>query len=88
MNTSNYIPVTHVSYSFQLHMNGTITSSNKLLHLWQSLFDNVCNVLDFAIGNEDPCLVTEFFVVLRIITPVYFADIRKGSFFQVVQRIY
>jgi hypothetical protein len=42
-------------------MNGTITSSNKLLHLWQSLFDNVCNVLDFAIRNGDPCLVTEFF---------------------------
>jgi len=88
MNTSNYIPVTHVSYSFQLHMNGTITSRNKLLHLWQSLFDNVCNVLDFVIRNGDPCLVTEFFVVLHIIIPVYFADIRKGSFFQVVQRIY
>jgi hypothetical protein len=41
-------------------MNGNITSSNKLLHLWQSLFDNVCNVLDFAIRNGDPCLVTIF----------------------------
>jgi len=47
-------------------MNGTITSNNKLLHLWQSLFDNFCNVLNFAIRNVDPCLVTEFFVVVLL----------------------
>jgi len=44
-------------------MNGTITSSKKLLQLFQSLFDKVCNVLDFAIKNGDSCLVNEFFVV-------------------------
>jgi hypothetical protein len=48
-------------------MNRTITSTNKLLHLWQSLFDDVCNVLDFAIRNVNPCLVTEFFVVVVVL---------------------
>lgn len=67
-------------------MNRTITFCNKLLQLRQSLFNNFCNVLEFAVRNEEPQLVNWFFYC--IVTPVYFADVREGSFFQVVQGLY